>query len=190
MAKKKRSWQVAIGDICSQKECHWQLWQQIHQQNLELSMEQNAHLLDFIHSHNFVKARESLAVETCRKKGRSFRVVDPDCTFPDVMFVHMPGLKTTDSRDCQSTSSQSFQWRRRFMWQHMMQEMCQWEWNNSLWCLDFFHWLVTKHKVKQWIPLWFTCQMTPLNVQEFLAVGCMSNFHVRRSWMIYFWCLH
>ena len=50
-----------------------------------------------------------------QKKGRSFRVVDPDCTFPDVMFVHMPGLKTTDSRDCQSTSSQSFQWRRRFM---------------------------------------------------------------------------
>ena len=60
------------------------------------------------------------------EKGRSFRVVDPDCTFPDVMFVHMPGFETTDSRDCQSTSSQSFQWRRRrFMCQHMMQEMCQ-----------------------------------------------------------------
>ena len=88
-------------------------------------MEQNAHLFGF-HPQPQLRESKSHLQWKLAEKGRSFRVVDPDCTFPDVMFVHMPGLKTTDSRDCQSTSSQSFQWRRRrFMCQHMMQEMCQ-----------------------------------------------------------------
>ena len=117
MAKKK-SWQVAIGDICWQKECHLQLWQQIHQQNLELSMEQNAHLLDFIHSHNFVKARESLAVETCRKKEEvselliqivhflmwcSFICLDWKQQIQEIARAHLLNLSSGEEDSCDNT---------------------------------------------------------------------------------------